>query len=133
MNAFSERLQSVLKKAQAGKLLFVYGSLVRKHHNHGQMRGATFVRIAKTAPRYSLRNLGGFAGLARVGSQTVRGELYYVPDAILKKLDNFEMKIYKRQPIKLTNGTVADAFVLKQARGKEVQGGQWSEPKKKST
>ncbi|MEZ4299723.1 MAG: gamma-glutamylcyclotransferase family protein, partial [Polyangiaceae bacterium] len=70
-------------------LLFVYGSLLRGEDNHAVLAGARFVATARTAPRYTLVDLGPYPALVPGGETEVSGELFEVGPALLTELDDF--------------------------------------------
>ncbi len=47
-----------------GALLFVYGTLKRGCRNHRHLAGQAFVGPARTAPGFTLYDLGGYPGIA---------------------------------------------------------------------
>ena len=96
------------------ELLFVYGSLMRGQHNHGQLRGARCLGPARTEPRYRLVNLGQYPALRAEGSSTVPGELYEVECSLLSVLDRFEghPDWYRRSRVLLDDGTEPWSYVL---------------------
>src|SRR5690606_17187013 len=70
-------------------LLFVYGTLRRGFHHHGQLRGARFLGVVRTRPGYALVDFGPYPGLVE-GARAIVGELYAVPSALVPALDAFE-------------------------------------------
>jgi gamma-glutamylcyclotransferase (GGCT)/AIG2-like uncharacterized protein YtfP len=94
--------------------LFVYGTLLRGEKNHHLLSRAEFLGPARTAPEFSLVEMGGYPALARGGTTTVHGELYVVDDSLRDELDAFEghPSLYCRRPIKLDDGTTAEAYIV---------------------
>lgn len=92
--------------------LFVYGSLKRGFPNHHWMRGARFVKEARTAPHYGLGELAGYPVLCRDGVQSIHGELFTVDDPHCATLDRFEGRSYARAEIVLSDGSRAEAYVV---------------------
>jgi gamma-glutamylaminecyclotransferase len=93
-------------KSTQPTLLFVYGTLKRGCRNHRQLADQTFVGDARTAPGFRLYNLGEYPGLVPVPTDRdgVRGEVWSVDAAGLKRLDRFEgvqEGLYRREPIPL--------------------------------
>ncbi len=118
------------------QLLFVYGTLLRGEASHELLAGARFVREAKTAPRFSLVDLGTYPGVVRGGDVAIAGELWVVDIPTLARVDVNEGHpvLFKRQPVELEDGTEADAYLLDldQVRGRRrIRGGSWKERGKK--
>jgi gamma-glutamylcyclotransferase (GGCT)/AIG2-like uncharacterized protein YtfP len=91
----------------------VYGTLMRGERNHRQMKGARFVRKARTAARFTLVDRGAFPALLQEGATSVCGELYEVTAEHLARLDWFEgvPRLYERRTIRLADGARAQAYV----------------------
>jgi gamma-glutamylaminecyclotransferase len=110
-------------------LLFVYGTLRRGEPNHALLAGARPVGNATTAPKYSLRDHGESAGLARHGTQVVVGEVYAVEEDDLARLDRLAGPgLYDRSEIELANGRLVSAYVIPDHHSRhcpEVPGGDW--------
>jgi gamma-glutamylcyclotransferase (GGCT)/AIG2-like uncharacterized protein YtfP len=98
--------------------LFVYGSLRRGEPNHRQLAAARCVGAARTAPFFTLFDLGPFPALAEGGDTSVHGELYDADDVTLAALDRFEgvPRFYQRQAIVLDDGSVAHTYVQPRER-----------------
>ena len=84
--------------------LFVYGTLKRGGSNHHHLAAHTFLGPARTAPGFTLFNLGDYPGLiaATNDSLGVTGELWSVDPVGLARLDVLEglaEGIYRRAPI----------------------------------
>ncbi|MDF1628570.1 MAG: gamma-glutamylcyclotransferase [Alcanivoracaceae bacterium] len=71
-------------------LVFVYGTLMRGERNHHWMRGARFVGGAVTAARFSLWSLGAYPVICPKGRTRVRGEVFRLSYAHLRRLDILE-------------------------------------------
>jgi gamma-glutamylaminecyclotransferase len=114
---------------QSMNLLFVYGTFRRGEPNHALLAGARPVGNATTAPKYSLRDHGESAGLARHGAQAVVGEVYAVEDDDLARLDRLAGPgLYDRAEIELANGRVVFAYLIPDHHSRhcpEVPGGDW--------
>ena len=111
-------------------LCFAYGSLMRGMGNHRALQGAALVRIALTAPSFTLHDLGSFPGMVEGGATRVHGELYELDDKTLAALDRLEGHpvFYRRHEITLSDGARADAYLLPAAgysRFPVVVGGDW--------
>jgi gamma-glutamylaminecyclotransferase len=93
--------------------VMVYGTLMRGERNHPQMKGARFVRKARTAARFTLVDRGAFPALLQEGATSVCGELYEVTAEHLARLDWFEgvPRLYERRTIRLADGARAQAYV----------------------
>jgi gamma-glutamylcyclotransferase (GGCT)/AIG2-like uncharacterized protein YtfP len=95
--------------------IFVYGTLLSGEPNHRVLRGADRLRDARTAPQYSLHDLGAFPGLVCGGVTTVVGELYSVDATTLAELDRFEgtPRLYRRVAVQIADGATAHAYVMR--------------------
>ena len=94
--------------------LFVYGTLMRGEPNHHLLGArARAVSGAVTAPRYRLVDLGEYPVLLGGGAEAVRGELYDLDEATLRRLDRFEghPSLFCRQPVELDSGALVDAYL----------------------
>lgn len=98
------------------QLLFVYGSLRRGERHHAELRGARFVREARTAPRYAITSVGEYRALA-AGGESIAGELFEVDAGLLARLDEFEGEEYRRGTVELESGEQALSYVLAVAEG----------------
>jgi gamma-glutamylcyclotransferase (GGCT)/AIG2-like uncharacterized protein YtfP len=107
-------------------LLFVYGSLMRGEANHGRMGGAPLLQVARTAPEFTLVDLGPYPAMLADGTQAVTGELYEVDLTMLAGLDRFEAP-YGRTTIRLEGGREAEAYVLPRGerQGPTIVSGDW--------
>jgi len=117
-------------KQELNPLLFVYGSLKRGFCHHGELRGAPFERLARTAAGYSLVAVSDYPVLIPGGSERVSGELYRVSVALLEEVDSFEGPTYRRAVVILDDASEAlaylgDARVL--AGQPTIAGGEWRE------
>ena len=97
-------------------LVAVYGTLRRGQHNHAVLGASCFVGLAKTAPRYTLFDLGvGFPGMVEGGESSVVVELYEVDAATLARLDRLEgvdHGLYRRVSIELADGLQVSGYLL---------------------
>lgn len=118
--------------------LFVYGSLKRGCHNHGQMAGQAFVAEARTIPGFRLFDVGGYPGLVPwpADEAGVLGEIWEVDEAALARLDAFEgldEGLYTRGPISLqppfAGHSVSAYFYPHAVTGRPEVGGIWTEPR----
>src|SRR5688572_19432950 len=93
--------------------VFAYGTLQRGEYNHRVIRGAKYLGEARTAPRFTLYDLGPFPALVAGGSTAVLGEVYEVDTEMLRDLDRLEgtPRLYQRIAVELDDGAVAEAYV----------------------
>ena len=65
-------------------------------------------------PIYDLVDLGNFPTFKFHGNKRIAGELWFVSNRVLKKLDDIEgfPTIYKRDLVKLVNGVDAEVYYL---------------------
>lgn len=100
--------------ATENTLLFVYGTLLRGEANHGLIARGSFIREARTSPKFTLVNIGSFPGLVTGGSVSVVGELHEVTPQILAELDRLEghPRFYCRSLITLNDSSSAEAYLL---------------------
>lgn len=99
-------------------LLFVYGTLKKGEENHYRLKKSKFAGQAFTKPDYHLF----FVDIDspdikkdKKDGRMVEGELYLVPQDIIKEIDEYE-KPYKRHKIELADGAKAQAYFYKQKR-----------------
>jgi gamma-glutamylaminecyclotransferase len=109
--------------------LFVYGTLMSGESNATELGGAAFLGPARTAPAYSLLDLGDYPGLVAGGATAVAGELYQVTPPHLVLLDVFEEHpdLYRREPVLLADGRPAVAYLLVRPPpgAPPIAGGDW--------
>jgi gamma-glutamylaminecyclotransferase len=107
--------------------LFVYGSLMRGEAHAGELGPAVFLGPARTAPEYTLVNLGRYPALLPGGATAVAGELYELPH--LAGLDEFEEhpRVYRRGEVLLADGSAAHAYFLVGVPGAApiIESGDW--------
>jgi gamma-glutamylcyclotransferase (GGCT)/AIG2-like uncharacterized protein YtfP len=98
--------------------LFVYGSLLTGEPNHGLLAGARRLGEARTAPAYTLVDLGHYPALVADGATRVAGELYAVTPQMLAALDHFEghPHLYQRNLVRLEDGREVDAYLFEEVR-----------------
>jgi gamma-glutamylaminecyclotransferase len=120
--------------------LFVYGSLLRGERDHGLLEQAEFVGAARTAPSYTLVDLGPYPALVENGRVSVAGELYLIDR---KQRFSIDVKkecpvLFQRIEVRLDDGTSAETYAMRdeQVRGKRrLSHGDWRrrfEPKPRS-
>ena len=102
--------------------LFVYDSLMQGERDHALLQGATFVGSLRTAPLYTLYEVGPYAALVGSGAVSVLGELY-----VIDRQRRFELDVKRQYPalfqrldVTLEDGTSAEAYCMTEAqvRGK---------------
>jgi gamma-glutamylaminecyclotransferase len=117
-------------------LLFVYGTLKRGCSNHAQMAGQEFVGLARTAPGYTLYDLGGYPGIAADADDQngIVGEVWNVDADALRRLDHFEgvhEGLYRREPIPLqppfADRTIEAYVSVLPISGRPAIGSEWIE------
>ncbi len=117
-------------------MLFVYGTLKRGGRNHHHLAGQVFVGEARTAPGYTLFDLGGYPGIAACATdrEGVRGEVWKIEPAALARLDAFEgvhEGLYRREPLPLQAPFVdrrVEAYVsARPMAGRQAVGSEWTE------
>lgn len=91
--------------------LFVYGSLRRGEQHHGELVGAAYLGARITAASYRLVEIAGYPALMP-GTASVTGELYAIPPSLVPALDAFEGHRYRRGPVRMADGTDAEAYFL---------------------
>jgi len=132
------RLMSPLAHSTAEIALFVYGTLLRGEVNHAELTDCRFAGEARSEPFFTLLDLGPYPVMVRGGATFVKGEVYWVPAAVLRSLDRFEghPTLYERARIRLAPPwglTVAcllaeaDAYLAPEAapRGRQIADGDW--------
>ena len=95
------------------EIVFVYGTLRRQGVNYRLLRRARYLGRHRTAPAYTMIDLGGYPGVVRGGRTAIEGELYGVDKPTLAMLDQLEdyPRLYDRDRIVTTQGTGLDLFV----------------------
>ena len=110
--------------------LFVYGTLKRQYSRNSILGAASFIKVIKTLPNYTMVDLGAFPGILDLGTNAIYGELYEVDDSTLKVCDLIEghPNFYSRKFIKLEFDINAEAYFLPQSKYKdypEIKSGLW--------
>jgi gamma-glutamylcyclotransferase (GGCT)/AIG2-like uncharacterized protein YtfP len=110
--------------------IFAYGSLLPGERDHSLLAGAEPLGAARTAPRYTLVDLGFYPALLVGGETRVAGELYLV-----QKKTRFAIDVHKQCPVlfqravvELDDGSQAEAYFMRdeQVRGKRrLKQGSW--------
>ncbi|HKU39937.1 MAG TPA: gamma-glutamylcyclotransferase family protein [Polyangiales bacterium] len=107
----------------------MYGTLRQGEINHSQLADARFVAEAETDPLFDLVDLGGYPALLEGGRTAVRGELYELGEALLRRIDAFEdvPRLYERTQIHV-GGERAHVYVLPRDRATtaaRIHSGDW--------
>lgn len=114
--------------------VFVYGTLLAGESNHALLATARLIAAARTAPAFSLHDLGSFPGLVAAhhggGGSVVVGEVYEVDAPTLVALDHLEdhPRFYQRQVITLDGGLQAWTYLLVAAQVTvcpRIESGDW--------
>jgi gamma-glutamylcyclotransferase (GGCT)/AIG2-like uncharacterized protein YtfP len=98
--------------------LFVNGTLMSGLGLHANLTGAEFVGTCHTAPTYRLFSIGDVhPGMFEVadGGVSVEGELYRVPDDVLRRVEAGEPPGLYRGPVRLSDGRVVDGILYPRA------------------
>ena len=102
----------------AGIELFVNGTLMRGLGLHANLAGAEFVSTCHTAPTYRLFSIGDVhPGMFEVadGGVSVEGELYRVPDDVLRRGEAGEPPGLYRGPVRLSDGRLVEGILYPRA------------------
>jgi gamma-glutamylcyclotransferase (GGCT)/AIG2-like uncharacterized protein YtfP len=94
--------------------LFVNGTLMRGLELHRNLSGAEFLGEAETAPRYRVYSIDDrHPGMFEVASDgvAISGELYRVPDDVLRQVEAGEPPNLYRGPVTLADGRVVDGIL----------------------
>lgn len=93
---------------------FICGSALRGQPDHGNLGSATFVREAKTAPRYRLHSVEDkHPGIYEVGEGgvSIAGEVYKLNDEQHRDLLASEPPNLYEAPIELDDGSTVMAMI----------------------
>jgi gamma-glutamylaminecyclotransferase len=94
-------------------LLFVYGTLLPGEPSHALLASSENAGPACTSASFELGDCGEYPALCRGGTSAVLGELYWIADATLAMLDEFEghPHLFRRSRIALADGRDAEAYL----------------------
>ena len=94
--------------------LFVYGSLMSKMSNNYILKGSDLYKEAKTRGEYTMIDMGSFPAIVQEGYRKIKGEVYFIDQPTLKRVDFLEGHpyFYKRQLIELEGGEKVVAYLL---------------------
>lgn len=113
--------------------LFVYGTLMRGERNHERLDGCKFLRKAETDADLKLMDNGQFPAVT-VGQQSIKGEIYGVPDEMWPMLDGFEgVPTYYERLVMHIGGERVNIYVgagcLEFGKWKEIPSGNYKDRK----
>lgn len=92
------------KQEKAMHYILVYGTLKSGHRNNPLLDGQNFIQKATTKPKYNLYDNGSFPMMTKSeNGHLVRGEVWQITDACLRRLDQLEgaPHMYKRETVEL--------------------------------
>ena len=94
--------------------VFVYGTLRQGEPFHHLLGEARLIATTRTAPHFSLVNLGEYPGMIDGGTSAVVGEVFEVGRSLIPILDRYEgyPELYDRRTIILSNGVSAQTYIL---------------------
>jgi gamma-glutamylaminecyclotransferase len=98
--------------------IFVCGTLLRGEAAHTLVAASTLVSATRTAPKFTLYDLGAYPALVAGGKDAVYGEVYQVDGAVLAALDFLERppRFLRRTRIPLADGSRVYAYLLDRDR-----------------
>lgn len=113
----------------------MYGTLLRGEPNHRLLSTAVYRGPARTAPAFTMIDLGGFPAVLEGGTTAIAGELYDVGHATLAQADRLEghPHFYERVPIDLSLNPIDNtvrpyAYLLRRkTTGRVIVSGSWVE------
>ncbi len=102
--------------------VFVYGSLLQGLEHHDQIQWAGPAQASATDRGYYLVLQGRYPALVRGGAGWVVGEVYFVSQQQLERLDEFEgcPSLYQRERISLQDGSEAWGYLISEAQAAEL-------------
>lgn len=88
------------------EIVFVYGTLRSGGANHALLRDSRYLGAHRTAPRYTMVDLGPYPGVLPRGRTAIVGELYAVSPAVFAVIDELEdyPRLYTRERITTPHG-----------------------------
>jgi gamma-glutamylaminecyclotransferase len=111
-----------------GSLVFVYGTLMRGHVNHGLLAGAEFLGTHRTGRAFRLVSLGPYPGALAGGRTALSGEVYRVSPRTLARLDRLEAvpREYVRRRVDTPWGAAWIYLLTRARRGRALPDGVWT-------
>ena len=106
--------------------IFVYGTLMQGEVAAYMLEGCTYAG-KYVLKDYAMYNLGSFPGIKAVKGESVCGEVYFVNDEVLAKLDHYEGEgaLYKRTAVMVDgaqNSLQAEAYVyVNEVKGQPIR------------
>jgi gamma-glutamylcyclotransferase (GGCT)/AIG2-like uncharacterized protein YtfP len=104
--------------------LFVNGTLMRGLSLHANLLGAEFLGERRTAPIFRLHSISdvhpGMFEVGAPGGVSVAGELYRVPDDVLRRVEAGEPPGLYRGPVQLEDGQVVQGILYPRALAEGV-------------
>ncbi len=115
--------------------VFVYGTLRTNHSNWRNFLAPARGVTATTAPKYTMREWGGFPAVYANGETAITGEIFAADHETLTHLDRLENhpNWYKREEIEVTdsdgNTVTAWMYVMPQSKtqGEVIESGDWND------
>ena len=82
--------------------VFVYGTLMRGQRANHMLAGAVYAGEF-TLEDHAMYDLGRYPGIVPCAGETVFGEVYYVSEAMLAQMDEYEEEgsLYRRTAVRL--------------------------------
>lgn len=117
------------------RIIAVYGTLKKGHHNHYLLRDSKLISKGKTKPCYTMYSAGGFPIVSTTGNTEIHVELYEINDESVSRNIN-RLEGYTGTPgdpnnwYDVTtvdvNGITAEMFVMHNVKNSPVvEGGNW--------
>lgn len=104
-----------MKKLEKGTLIFVYGTLISGNSNHGHYLGESRYLGEEILEGYDLYDLGNYPGIRSSRTGSVRGEVYYVTDETLQRINVLEgegsLYSLKRETVEMDGNSVPNVGV----------------------
>lgn len=108
--------------------VFIYGTLRHAQRNAHQMQGARYVGMQRSAPAFTLYDLGTYPAAVAGGSTRLLGEVHVVAPELLVRLDAFEgvPELYRRERVRMAYGE-AWIYVMKHVprHARPIPHGDW--------
>ncbi len=111
-------------------LIFVYGTLRAGEVNHGLLKGCRFLGCCRTAPLFTMFDMGGYPAVVAGGTTSITGEVYRIDGKTLERLDTLEEypHLYDRVRMETPFGPAWFYLYVEKTGGRPlVPGGDWSE------
>ncbi|QIA62355.1 gamma-glutamylcyclotransferase [Vibrio astriarenae] len=108
-------------------LVFVYGTLRKGESNHHFIEQSEYLGMCETLPEYALYDLGAYPAVVP-GRSSIQGEVYWVDDEVLAKLDLLEdVPVEYRRETMMTPFGLAWIYLYQQPAELDVEiaSGDW--------